>query len=151
VFHVDAAGLRQLRKEIGFFREWGKRPLRGLTEDEHSASHRMNPRCILSRAGCSRAMLKGSTGLCSWHASRLANVESTDCGCTQGWIGICGDATGRMLRRDLFELVRPEAEGRTLIWDGVGLYCCGFAQNTDQCPFRCGKVRICRECKTKHR
>lgn len=151
MFHVDPDELTRLRREVGFFLEWGSRPTRTLLDTEKTASYPMNPLCLLSRPGCSRAMLNNSRGLCSWHAGRLANVEKNDCACTEDWITVCGDATGRSLRRDLLELVRPEATARTLIWDGIAMYCCGWAQNTDYCPFRCGQVRVCLDCHLKHK
>jgi hypothetical protein len=147
LFDVQGSKFRDARREIGFLRD---EPTRKRLPGEETASGPFNPKCILSRAGCSRNLLDGKPGLCTWHAVRMANVEPGACSCGKYWVTVCGDHTGRHLRMDLIARVVNQPRD-TLIWDGVDLYCCGFAKNTDQCPFRCGRVRVCCSCVKKHK
>jgi hypothetical protein len=103
--------------------------------DPDSPDNKHNEKCNVDSKCCSSHMSLYK-GVCAWHYVRMARWYKAECGCNRRWIYCDSDGTGRHIFRkyyDTFEM--PVSDGQ--------LYCCGFAQNSDEIALTCGNMRVC--------
>lgn len=123
-----------------------------LGDDSEGTYNGHHPDCSVDSTSCSRNMYTKenlSFPLCAWHAIRIGNISTINCGCDV-YTAVSGDSFGRKFVRDILDKAGIAHYDKHGVCDMVFEYCCANCCSTNDYTHTCGDMKICKYCLHHH-